>query len=370
MIKTIIHLFILVLALILIANTASAVDGDVIYVNNATGNDVNDGFTQATAKLTIKNATGTVNLNGIVNIADGTYTGSGNYNLTISKNMTITGQSKEGTIIDAQEQDRIFNILAITVTIQNLTVRNGNTTDYGGTIYNNGTLNIFNTYFSYNHAGETFGNGRGGVIYSTGILNIADSIFKSNSGDYCNVIYNTGNATITGSDFEDNNKNTESGGAIHNGGNLVIKNSIFKNNHAGWGGAIENDGNLTVTGSSFINNIVNVQVGAICNDNGTIIITGCNFENNKVLTRINREPSTDPEYIPQGAAIWSSTTIKNVVKYSRFIGNSIYIVKEFTLDPLKMQLLRSEDIFVYSGSLDARYNWWGSNSGPAKSRVI
>lgn len=54
MIKTIIHLFILVLALILSANTASAVDGDVIYVNNATGNDVNDGFTQATAKLTIK----------------------------------------------------------------------------------------------------------------------------------------------------------------------------------------------------------------------------------------------------------------------------------------------------------------------------
>ena len=51
-------------------------------------------------KKSIKNATGTVSDGGIVNIADGVYSGENNNNITLDKNMTIQGQSREGTIID------------------------------------------------------------------------------------------------------------------------------------------------------------------------------------------------------------------------------------------------------------------------------
>ncbi len=45
-------------------------------------------------KYSIKNATGTVNNNGQINIANGQYTGIDNTQITINKNMTINGESQ------------------------------------------------------------------------------------------------------------------------------------------------------------------------------------------------------------------------------------------------------------------------------------
>jgi hypothetical protein len=52
-------------------NVAAASPGDSIYVNNSGGSDLNDGSSWLSAKQSIINATGTVNTNGTVNIADG-----------------------------------------------------------------------------------------------------------------------------------------------------------------------------------------------------------------------------------------------------------------------------------------------------------
>ncbi len=98
---------------------------NVIYVNDSSGNDDNDGLSWATAKLSIKNATGTVNANGTVNIANGLYTGENNTGITINKNMNIIGQSRTGTIINGTDTNWIFYIDDyVTVTIQNLTFAN------------------------------------------------------------------------------------------------------------------------------------------------------------------------------------------------------------------------------------------------------
>jgi len=140
----------LILSLVLILNfcisSVSAASGDIIYVNGSSGNDSWDGlsatWTSGTSgpKLSIKNATGTVNNGGIVNIADGNYRGVNNTKITINKNMAIIGQSQTGTVINGTNSAWIFKIQSgATVTIENLTITNGNAYN-GGAIYNGGNL--------------------------------------------------------------------------------------------------------------------------------------------------------------------------------------------------------------------------------------
>jgi pectate lyase len=63
--------------------------------------------------------------NGIINIADGQYTGTNNTNITINKNITIQGQSETGTIINGTNTNWIFQVQPGTnVVINNLTITN------------------------------------------------------------------------------------------------------------------------------------------------------------------------------------------------------------------------------------------------------
>ena len=84
-------------------------------------------------KLTIKNATGTVATDGNVYIANGTYNEN---NISITRNVNIIGESKEGTIINGTNTGGIFILpgTGATVTFTNLTVTNGNSTSAGGAI--------------------------------------------------------------------------------------------------------------------------------------------------------------------------------------------------------------------------------------------
>jgi hypothetical protein len=278
---------------------------DTIYVNNATGNDSWDGQsatwisgTKTGPKLSIKNATGTVNQGGTVKIAKGIYKGENNTGITIDRNMTIIGQSRTGTVIDAQGKDKFHIIISgINVTILNLTFKNG-TSSVGGAISNKGNLTVNNCNFTGNKATQiggaiinygtliaknctfndniarsnsgaiansgtciiigctftnnTVNNGNGGAIFNyDGILTVNDSTFAGNHADFGGAIYNDGgNCNITSSKFKDNG-NCEEGGAIYNNNALNIKDSIFTSNRAGWGGAIANYGTSTITGSTF-----------------------------------------------------------------------------------------------------------------------
>ena len=74
-----------------VGNVAAA-NASTIYVNGSSGQDTWDGQLAvwngtSGPKASIKNATGTVNSGGTVNIADGMYSGSQNTNITITKNM-------------------------------------------------------------------------------------------------------------------------------------------------------------------------------------------------------------------------------------------------------------------------------------------
>ena len=82
---------------------------------------------------------------------------AGNYlltlgQLTVSEDVDISGAGESNTIIDGNDTDRVFLISsATTVTINTLTIQNGNDFYYGGGIANyGGTLTLNNATVSGN----------------------------------------------------------------------------------------------------------------------------------------------------------------------------------------------------------------------------
>ena len=334
-------------------NVAAAgnTSGGNIYVDTH-GNDSWDGLSAtyngtSGPKLTVKNATETVNTGGTVDIANGYYTGAKNNNITIDKDMNIIGQSQNGTIISGSNTNWIFYIpTGVNVTICDLSLINGTklvvpdntypdksggaidnqgkltinncnlndnkvTNDnqyyliYGGAIYNTGDLTVNNSYFIGNTAKQNrFNSASGGAIYNTGILNIYNSTFNSNLAEGQSAdggaIRNTGTMNITLSSFTKNTIATDLGGI--------------------GGGAITNTGNMTVTCSNFTRNSAQLSLGdfggAISNYGGTssnpVTITGCTFTSNAAT-------SDGP---PRGGAIFNCGVMS--VKNSTFTGNNAF----------------------------------------------
>lgn len=194
----------------------SAASGDVIYVNgNSTlGNDAWNGESPTYVsgiigpKYSIKNATGTVNNNGQIYLANGQYTGSNNQQITITKNMTINGESQKNTIINGTGvNEQVFYIQSgVNVIINNLTITNAYSYQ-GGAIYNHGTVTINNSTIS-NSRGQY-----GSAIWNDGNLTVNNTILINNTAAYGGAIYNLGNSTVTGSDLLNNL--AEYGGAIY-----------------------------------------------------------------------------------------------------------------------------------------------------------
>ncbi len=93
-----------------------------------------------------------------------------NKDLTIQGNMPIT--------VSGNNAVRVFVVNAGTfVTLDSLTIANGNTPEDGGGIYNNGMLTVNNSTISGNSAG----NAGGGIINNSGALTVNNSTLSGNS---------------------------------------------------------------------------------------------------------------------------------------------------------------------------------------------
>lgn len=260
---TIILLLSVFLTALSVTDDVSA-SSSVIYVNDSSGNDDNDGSTWLLAKKSIKNATKTVTNGGTVNIANGLYTGVNNNKITIDKDITIKGQSKSGTIINGANNAWIFNIQkGKDVVIQNLTLANG---------YRSATQHDENS-------DEIF-DSDGGAIINKGILTVEDSNFIGNTASNGGAIFNCGSLTVTGSTFTGNTARV-SGGAIYVLGISTIIGSTFTKNTATYGGAIDKETDLTLKNCIFIDNRAYTG-GAILNDAdyGALDMAGNVFNDN------------------------------------------------------------------------------------------
>lgn len=328
--------FLISLAFLATADSSHA--ADTIYVNGSSGNDTYDGTSPTWVngtvgpKKTINNASNAVDTNGTVYVSSGTY----NEHLNISRSLSLIGQNTSYPIIDGTLNGRVVLVSgSINVNIINFIIRNG-LGDYGSAIYTyNSNVNLINSTVSGNNATS------GGAIYAGpgSKLSIVNSTLSSNYGNNGGTIYtdSSSDLTILNSVFSGNIAEYY-GGAIYAISTPVnINNSIFNGNTAIKGGAIyKNSGNLIITNSNLSGNtaVANhgqaAQGGGIRSIGGILTISGSNLYGNSA---------------GNGDVLYNNDGTVNL-QFNRVIANSTHVIST-------------------NSTINAEYNWWGSNSEPS-----
>lgn len=171
----------------------------------------------------------------------------------ISTNMIIDGPGAALLSVNGNNMVRGFKVLSgATVTIQDLTIRNGkaigsdgggiqnagalvlanvaingSSANSGGAVANSGSLTTLNSSFSNNSV-----PGAGGGVFNTGALVATNSTFNNNQADVGGGIFTTAVATLTNCTLSGNSVTT-SGGGISNSNLLVLRNTIIANSTGG-----------------------------------------------------------------------------------------------------------------------------------------
>lgn len=294
---------------VLCMNSASAAQGDKIYVNGSSGSDLNDGFTPQTAKLTIKNAIGTVNTGGTVFISNGTYSGTGNSNIKIDHSMTVIGAGKNKTTISGSDSTNIFQIANnVNFILKNLTITNGKS-GYGGGIYSEGSTAIDNCVFTkcktanaFSGGGSAICNGDGGTLSVT----------------YSDFLYNDASASTTG------------GGTIYSNGTLILEYNNFIKNIACSGGCIFTfSGIETIINCNFNDNSATGSGGvlAIYSEDSPINMYFCSFVNNSAtFSKTNNIDNSFGSNLNVNNCWWGTNDGPNGIQGDYTADNWIYMV--------------------------------------------
>lgn len=204
--------------------------------------------------------------------ADGEASGDLNLDAPLSPGLitVIEGASAATTVIDANQLDRVMSIAVNRkVTLSNLTIRGGNSSDGGG-IRSYGPLTLLDSIVE-NNAGGTAGGIFG--VY----MNIQRCIFRYNSGYSGGALsfgYSPDASVVQDSSFHHNT--AFDGGAILNlpGAGVEIINSTITDNSAGeMGGGIDNRAKLLLVNSTISRNTATYSGGGITNFQATILAT-------------------------------------------------------------------------------------------------
>ncbi len=240
---------------------------------------------------------------------------AGTYNLTISgadedaaatgdldiaDDLTIVGADPATAIIDASQLDRVFHVWGAsvatgpTVSISNLTITGGRTSDTsalndgGGILNQRATLTVDNCIVRDNQTGYGYFGGQGGGLYSElGSLTVANSTITGNT---------TGNGQEMGG---------MGGGVAGNASTITISDSVVTNNQtgdgrlgpnlatAGRGGGVYSESGvpsypatLTITGTTISGNVVGTDTkgygGGILNYTvSTMVLENSMVSNNR-----------------------------------------------------------------------------------------
>lgn len=307
--------------------------------------------------------------NSIIYLNSGNYIGEKNRNLLITKSITIIGNKKENTIIDAESISRIFivNSSDIKLTLFGLTLTNAyidGEDECGGAIYNNyGEINLINSTISYSYGGMY-----GGAIYNNlGSLKVINSTIINNSAfKYGGAIYTLGKNYFENVNFTKNTLTSELGvgACVALGGSGTFKKCNFYKNHANYSAAgILNLGNITIDNCTFINLTTNYTAGGISNHNYAFI-------NNSYFK------SCDVKYYaaailapPSGQHV--ITEVHNTIFETNHAGNHGAVTNNYKDTEIifdKCALVGNyimKNYFYGDISLDdnasALYCWWGQN---------
>ncbi len=183
-------MIIFVLVTVSIAGYCFAAGNEIIYVST-TGNDTYNGLspeydsvTGDGPKATIQKGIDTVDDNGTVYVASGTY----KENLLVNKNLILLGEDLDSTIIDGQQTGSPVlsfyganYVEKFTFVLSGFTITNGMATNGAGLYLYNGTTALLNLLVTNNIA--TGGNPSGGGVYAYGTV-YADNDSVMIKGNY------------------------------------------------------------------------------------------------------------------------------------------------------------------------------------------
>ena len=265
------------------------------------------------------------------------------YNLDITfegNNHSIDGRYVFGGFVLNEES--LFNH----VRILNCKGQEYNRSNFAGAIYNSGgNLDIEESAFSGNFTDAAgFNFGVGGAVYNLngGTITINRALFEDNysngASSYGGAVANgyqqgaVAEMSISNSVFDNNyayGSLIPHGGALYNNGNLSITGSQFNGNYSegpdgayGYGGAFANEGTGNIDNSSFSDNYVkagnySLAYGGSISNTTTLDIKNSTFENNYVQT------VSDARSV--GGGIYNSGTLtldNNLFKQNSSTGNA------------------------------------------------
>jgi len=202
-----------------------------------------------------------------------------------NETITIQGAGASSTFVQAAQTagistDRVFNITTGTVTLEDMTIRNGYAVDgnanntspnWGGGIYIAGSSSVALNNITVTNNKASF---RGGGIahYSSSTLTLTGCTVSYNSTDNNDgggiICAGVGGTVTLNNTLVDHNFAADGGGGIYTAyGDLVLNNSNITNNTADdWGGGIYHNNNtpLTITGGTINSNSAGYGGGGIC----------------------------------------------------------------------------------------------------------
>ena len=308
-----------------------------IYVAT-TGNDSNDGTVNSplrTIKAALKKNEA-LSGNKTIIISNGIYN---EYDLTVNKLVTIIGQSKDKTIIDADNSGSILTIRANSE-IYNLTFRNGFLENYegkGGAIYvDSGDVLVDNCIFK-----DCVANAGGAISCeagSAGSLSVSNSIFQNNKlnggvDNYGSAIYSDAKLTVINSTFS-NNDAGDYEGTVYVVGNTLIANSTFTQNTASKGGAIYIGAYNTATVNIENNNFTSNNAGAIYAALAKLTVISNNIFNSNT----------------GNAIITYGRITTNIIKNNQFNDNSIAITASSTATLINNTMTGENAVINFNGA--------------------
>ncbi len=247
-----------------------------------------------------------------INISAGTYTMTGG-ELVIDKDLTLVGAGPEVTVIQAAgsldlAEHRVIRITeGNVVSISGVTIRYGKesstaarmipfhseaigmpssgieaiSAEFGGGVYNQGTLTLADSIVTENFAGGGGGifngakitienssitgnrtGGYGGGIFNGGVLHAANIVVEDNVAGGGAGISNWGEAFMMAATIKGNRSNATGGGIQNTSiGILTLDSTTVSHNESPVGGGINNYGRLQIFNSTISNNAANLGAG-------------------------------------------------------------------------------------------------------------
>ena len=226
--------------------------------------------------------------------------------LDITEDITINGSGSATTIIDGNTLDRVIDILAGTVTINGVSIINGNP----GVVFNGGGLRLASgVALTLNNSvvsGNTASSG-GGIYLAGGSLRLMNTTVSNNSAPFGGGISNdTSTVVLDGSTITGNSggntggisssfstltlrnstvSGNSEGGIRTIGGSLILENTVVSGNespHTDGGGISIGIGSMSAVNSTISNNSA-VSGGGINNSSGIITLDAVSLSNNTAI---------------------------------------------------------------------------------------